>query len=143
MSTDWQGIRRTAATAIAAGVAAATFTASPAAARPPDATASSAAGPSCYEVPYANRLQAKKNAAGVIFVRKGDYWRLWDNQRDEWLVRVEYNYAGVDDGWKTAAQHADGGQGTVQHNVSERFRYICFRLYSPRFGYTGAVRYRT
>jgi hypothetical protein len=142
VSTDWQGIRRT--TAAAATIAAAAFTASPAAAKPADANATaSAAGPSCYEVPYSDRVQAKGNAAGVIFVRKGDWWRLWDNQRDEWVVRVEYNYAGVDDGWKTAAQHADGGQGAVQHNVSERFNYICFRLYSPRFGYTDAVRSRT
>jgi hypothetical protein len=142
VSSDWQGIRRSAATAVAATVAASAFTASPAAAKPPDATAS-AAGPSCYEVPYSSRLQAKNNAAGVIFVRNGDWWRLWDNQRDGWTVRVEYNYAGVDDAWKPAAEHADGGQGAVQHNVSERFNYICFRMYSPRFGYTDAVRYRT
>src|SRR5215207_4500434 len=139
---QWQGIRRAAAVAVAGVIAVAAFASSPAAAKPIGA-ASAAAGPSCSQVPYSNRLQAPRNAAGVIFVRKGDVWRLWDNQRDEWLVRVEYNYAGVDDEWKTAAMHSDGGQGAVHHNVSERYKYLCFRLYSPRFGYTSAVRYRT
>jgi hypothetical protein len=129
-------------TVVAALVATGAVTASPAAANPAEATAS-AAGPTCSQVRYSDRVQAKRNAAGVIFVRNGDVWRLWDNQRDHWRVRVEYNYAGVDDAWKTAAEHSDGGQGPVVHNVSERFRYICFRLYSPRFGYTHAVRYRT
>jgi hypothetical protein len=132
VSTDWQGIRRTAAATVAATVAAAALTASPA-----------QAAKTCGQTKYGDRVQADDNAAGAIFVRKGDKWKLWDNQRDEWLVRVEYNYAGVDDEWKTAAMHADGGQGTVVHNVSERYRYLCFRLYSPRFGYTRAVRSRT
>ncbi|HWM12333.1 MAG TPA: hypothetical protein VNO82_23435 [Solirubrobacteraceae bacterium] len=131
MSTDWQGIRRTAAATVAATVAAGALTASPAQAA------------TCGQTKYGDRVQADNNAAGAVFVRKGDKWKLWDNQRDEWLVRVEYNYAGVDDAWKKAAMHADGGQGTVVHNVSERYKYLCFRLYSPRFGYTRAVRSRT
>jgi hypothetical protein len=142
VSMDRQGIRRTAAGVAAGLIVTAAFTAIPAAAQPVDAKAV-AAKPSCYEVPYTNRLQAENNAAGVIFQRKGDIWKLWDNQRDDWLVRVEYNYAGVDDEWKIAAMHSDGGQGAVPHNVSERFDYLCFRLYSPRFGYTDAIRYRT
>jgi hypothetical protein len=68
-------------------IVAAACTASPAAAKPPGATAL-AAGPSCSEVEYCD---------------------------------LEYNYAGVADGWKTAASHADGGQGTLHHDVSERY----------------------
>jgi hypothetical protein len=57
-------------------------------------------------------------------------------------VKVEYNYAGAGDAWKKAGSVDDGGQRTVHHGVNERFRYMCFRLYGPRFGYTRAVRYR-
>ena len=38
---------------------------------------------------------------------------------------------------------SDGGQERIHRNVSERFKYLCFRLYSPRFGYTAARRSRT
>lgn len=93
--------------------------------------------------PVRDRLQAEGNAAGVIFKRRGDIWHLWDNQRDEWVVTVEFNYAGVADAWKPAARLADGGQGAVHRNVSERYRWLCFRLYSPRFGTTRSVRSRT
>jgi hypothetical protein len=133
---------RKAATIAAAGLlTAATATAAPAAARP--AELARAAAKTCRQAPYSDRLQAPHNAAGVVFLRKGDYWKLWDNKRDGWATTVEYNYAGVGDDWKRASRVDDGGQNIRKHNVSERFRYICFRLYSPSYGYTHAVRYRT
>ena len=42
----------------------------------------------------------------------------------------------------STSQVDDGGQNSRVHQVSERYRYICFRLYSPSYGYTHAVRYR-
>ncbi len=51
-------------------------------------------------VPYRDRTQAPHNAAGLIFVPRGDKFRVWDNKRDNYLVDVWFNYAGVKDKWK-------------------------------------------
>jgi hypothetical protein len=127
-----QGIRTTAALAVAGVIAAGAL-----------APNAHAAGPTCGQVRYSDRLQAPDNAAGVIFVRKGDYWKVWDNERDHWRITVQYNYAGVRDAWKKAATPQDGAAAKFHHNVSERYKQLCFRLYSPTFGYTQAVRYKT
>ena len=98
-----QGIRTRAALAVTAMVAAGAL-----------APSAHAAGATCSQVRYSDRLQAQDNAAGVIFVRKGDYWKVWDNQRDGWRVTVQYNYAGVRDAWKTAAHPQDGAAARFQ-----------------------------
>jgi hypothetical protein len=143
VSRHWQGIRRTAAVAVAGVIAAGAVTAGPASAKPAGSATAHAARVTCGESPYSDRLQAPKNAAGVVFVRKGDDWKVWDNERDGWRITVEYNYAGVNDAWKKAAVPQDGAAARFHHNVSERFKQLCFRLYSPTFGYTSAVRHTT
>jgi hypothetical protein len=132
VSTHRQGFRKTAAVTVAGMIAAGAV-----------ASTAHAARATCGESPYSDRLQAPDNAAGVVFVRRGDDWKVWDNERDGWRITVEYNYAGVNDAWKKAAVPQDGAAARFHHNVSERYKQLCFRLYSPTFGYTSAVRHKT
>jgi hypothetical protein len=129
--------------AVAGVIAAGAVTGSPTAAKPPDAPTAHAARKTCSDARVSDRLRAPKNAAGVVFVRKGDDWKVWDNVRDGWRITVEYNYAGVNDAWKKAAVPQDGAAARFHHNVSERYKQLCFRLYAPTFGYTSAVRSKT
>jgi hypothetical protein len=119
-------------------------TASPAAAKVP-ATPAALKGKSCAQVPYRDRTQAPHNAAGLIFVPHGDTFRVWDNKRDNYLVDIWFNYAGVNDKWKWVGSPSDGGQGPIVRNVSERFKAICFYVStrSPKYGDAPIVRYHT
>ena len=99
---------------------------------------------SCGDVPFRDRTQAPQNAAGLIFVPRGDVFRIWDNKRDNYLVRIWFNYAGIADRWKYAGSPSDGGQGPIVRNVKEH-RQICFYVStdSPKYGNSPVVRYRT
>ena len=99
---------------------------------------------SCGDMPFRDRTQAPHNAAGLIFVPHGDVFRIWDNKRDNYLVRIWFNYAGVKDKWKYVGAPSDGGQGPIIRNVREH-RQICFYVStdSPKFGNSPIVRYRT
>jgi hypothetical protein len=99
---------------------------------------------SCGDVPFRDRTQAPHNAAGLIFVPHGDVFRIWDNKRDNYLVRIWFNYAGVKDKWKYVGSPSDGGQGPIIRNVKEH-RQICFYVStdSPKYGNSPIVRYRT
>jgi hypothetical protein len=129
---------------VAVIVAAAAFTASPASAKPL-AQPSALAGKTCGDMPYRDRTQAPNNAAGLIFVPRGDTFRVWDNVRDNYLVRIWFNYAGVNDKWKYVGAPSDGGQGPIVRNVAERYSQICFYVAtdSPRYGNSPIVRYTT
>jgi hypothetical protein len=143
VNTQRRNFRHTVGIAIA-GLVAALALASPAAAQPVAASASSA-GLSCGEVNYSDRTQAPPNAAGLIFVPKGDKFRIWDNDRDDKLVRIWFNYAGVKDKWKYVGAPSDGGQGTIIRNVSERYKEICFYVATDSAKYIDSpiVRYTT
>jgi hypothetical protein len=93
------------------------------------------AGPTCSQVPFSDRTQAPPNATGVIFVPRGDRFRVWDNKRDNHLVHVWFNYRGVKDRWHYVGAPSDGGQGPFIHTVKEH-RQICFKVTtdSPRAG---------
>jgi hypothetical protein len=99
----------------------------------------------CGDRPYQDRTQVAGNAAGVVFVPKGDKFKIWDNVRDDDNVEVLFNYAGVDDFWKPVDQVDDGAQGTKKRNVSERFKEICFMITTDSDDYPDSpiVRYRT
>jgi hypothetical protein len=132
---------RTAAVAVVGTViAAAAFTASPAAAKP--MPTASAAGPKCGEVPYRDRTRAPRNSGGVIFVPLGDVFRTWDNRRDGLQVQVWFNYEGVKDKWKKVPPPSDGGQHDVVRNLKERYDYICFYI-DTISGASETVRYKT
>jgi hypothetical protein len=98
----------------------------------------------CSQVPYSDRTQAPHNAAGLIFGPHGDVFRVWDNKRDNYLVRIYFNYAGVNDKWHFVGAPSDGGQGPIIRNVKEH-RQICFqvRTDSPKFKDSPVVRFRT
>jgi|1186.fasta_scaffold196353_2 hypothetical protein len=103
------------------------------------------AGKTCGQVPYSDRTQAgPNNAAGLIFQPRRDVFRVWDNKRDNYLVRIYFNYAGVKDRWHYVGAPSDGGQGPIIRNVKEH-RQICFqvRTDSPHFRNSPVVRFRT
>jgi hypothetical protein len=128
-----------------AALACATLVAGAQAVATPPTTGELAAGQTCGERPYRDRTQAPRNAAGLIFVPRGDVFRVWDNARDNHLVRIWFNYGGVADKWKYVGAPSDGGQGPIVRNVSEKYRYICFYVHtdSPRWGDSPVVRYTT
>lgn len=136
-------IHKAALAFVAVIVAAAAFTASPAPAKP--TVPSALAGKTCADVQYSDRTQAPANAAGLIFVPRGDKFRVWDNRRDNYLVRIWFNYAGVKDKWKYVGAPSDGGQGPIVRNVAERYSQICFYVAtdSPSYGNSPIVRYTT
>jgi hypothetical protein len=111
----------------------------------PGAPTASAAAKSCGAMPYRDRTQAPSNAAGLIFQPRGDKWRIWDNVRDNHLVRIYFNYAGVKDKWKYVGAPSDGGQGPIIRNVAEKYKQICFYVHtdSPKYGDSPIVRYTT
>ena len=131
------------------GVVAVTSVAlAPAAAGMPSAKPVAKAKQSCSAMPYRDRTRAEPdNPAGVVFRPDGDIFHVWDNKRDNALVTVRFNYAGVDDKWKHVVTPSDGGQQAVTRNVSERYREICFQVLveedkTPFFN-SPIVRYRT
>jgi hypothetical protein len=113
-----------------AGIVAATSAALvPAAAGMTGAKPAAKAKPSCADMPYRDRTRAEPdNPAGVVFRPDGDIFHVWDNKRDNALVTVRFNYAGVADKWKNVVTPSDGGQQAVRRNVSERYRQICFQV---------------
>ncbi len=129
---------------IAVAVAVLAVSAMPAAAAkipgPPKPT-----GQSCDDVDYADRTQTFRNRAGVVFVPRGDTFKVWDNRRDNRLVSVWFNYDGVADKWKYVGTPSDGGQGPIVRNVSERYRNICFAIVTGDRDYRQSpiVRYTT
>jgi hypothetical protein len=131
------------------GVVAATSAALvPAAAGMPGAGPAAKAKPSCADMPYRDRTRAEPdNPAGVVFRPDGDIFHVWDNKRDNALVTVRFNYAGVADKWKDVVTPSDGGQQAVRRNVSERYREICFQVLVEEdktpFFHSPIVRYRT
>ena len=70
---------------------------------------------------------------------------MWDNARDNKLVHVRFNYAGVNDRWKHVVTPSDGGQQAVTRNVSERYAEICFQVRTDRKAYLDSpiVRFTT
>jgi hypothetical protein len=147
VSTQWRKFPRTAGIAVAGMIAAAAVFTAPASAKsptvPPAFAKSSAAN--CGDMPYRDRTQAPNNSAGLIFVPRGDTFRIWDNVQDNHLVRIWFNYAGVNDKWKYVGAPSDGGQGPIIRNVAERYSQICFYVHtdSPRYGDSPIVRYTT
>jgi hypothetical protein len=145
VSIHVSGIRRKAGIGIVGVITAAAIAASPAssAARPP--MPAKAAALTCDEVNYSDRTQAPPNAAGVIFEPKGDVLRVWDNDRDNKLVKIWFNYAGVNDKWKYVGAPSDGGQGPIVRNVAEKYKEICFYIAtdSPKYIDSPIVRYTT
>ena len=128
--------RRTMVGLTAAVVAATATIAAPAA----------SAKPSCGDMPVQAWTRAEPdNIAGVVFRPDGDVFHVWDNKRDNHLVHVRFNYAGVDDAWKHVVTPSDGGQQAVTRNVSERYRSICFqvRVDAPHYLDSPIVRYTT
>lgn len=108
--------------------------------------ATATARQTCGDRPFQAWTRAEPdNGAGLVFRPRGDIFHVWDNRRDNHLVHVEFNYAGVDDEWKHVVTPSDGGQQAVPRNVSERYRQICFRVRtdSPQFGDSPVVRYTT
>jgi hypothetical protein len=104
-------------------------TSAPAAAGMPSAKPTAKAKPTCGDMPYRDRTRAEPdNPAGVVFRPDGDIFHVWDNKRDNALVTVRFNYAGVADKWKHVVTPSDGGQQAVRRNVSERYRQICFQV---------------
>jgi hypothetical protein len=93
------------------------FTASAVSARPPST--------------FRNWAQTPGNTAGVVYHPGGDLWEVWHNVPGDApsAIRVEYNYKGVKDRWKTAVQQIVLGleHFTVERNVLER-RRIFFRI---------------
>jgi hypothetical protein len=122
-------------------VAAATLAATPGV----DAAAAKA---TCDDRPYQNwtrvTTNGNGNVAGVVFRPKGDKFHIWDNDRDGHRIRIDYNYAGIDDEWKIVPVIDDGSQGEVRHNLRER-RRICFRIHtdSPDYPNSPIVQFRT
>jgi hypothetical protein len=104
-----------------------------------------ALGQNCGDVDYADRTQAYHNRAGVVFQPRGDIFKVWDNRRDNRLVSVWFNYAGVADKWKYVGTPSDGGQGPIVRNVRERYRNICFAIVTGDRDYRQSpiVRYTT
>ena len=129
------------------GVVAVTSVAlAPAAAGMPSAKPVAKAKQSCSAMPYRDRTRAEPdNPAGVVFRPDGDIFHVWDNKRDNALVTVRFNYAGVDDKWKHVVTPSDGGQQAVTRNVSERYREICFQVRTDRKAYLDSpiVRFTT
>jgi hypothetical protein len=139
-----QFLRRLAPAATAIAAATATL-ASPAAAMPGSA-GSALAKPSCGDMPYQSWTRADPdNNAGLVFRPDGDVFHVWDNARDNQLVHVRFNYAGVNDRWKHVVTPSDGGQQAVTRNVSERYAEICFQVRTDRKAYLDSpiVRYTT
>ena len=104
------------------------------------------AKPSCGDMPYQSWTRADPdNNAGLVFRPDGDVFHVWDNKRDDKLVHVRFNYAGVDDAWKHVVTPSDGGQQAVTRNVSERYREICFQVRTDRKAYLDSpiVRFTT
>jgi hypothetical protein len=129
----------------AAVIAAAATVTAPATAMPRAAHATSAKA-SCGAMPLqASTRGEPDNIAGVVFRPAGDVFHVWDNKRDNHLVHVRFNYAGVNDAWKHVVTPSDGGQQAVTRNVSERYRYICFqvRVDAPHYLDSPIVRYTT
>jgi hypothetical protein len=138
-------LRRTIGMAIGVlAVAATALTATPAVASQKIPGPPKAVGQNCDDVDYSDRTQAYHNRAGVVFQPRDDIFKVWDNRRDNRLVSVWFNYAGVSDKWKYVGTPSDGGQGPIVRNVSERYRNICFAIVtgdrdyrqSPIVGYT-------
>jgi hypothetical protein len=94
------------------------------------ATSASARPPSSYQ----DWAQTTNNGAGVKFHPYGDYFEVWGNKRGDepYAVSVEYNYKGVQDGWKTVYREILIGQHHVKfrHNLREHTR-IFFRILGP------------
>ena len=99
----------------------------------------------CDQVPYSDRTQVDRNAAGVIWRPKYDNFHIWDNVRDDYKVEVWFNYAGVKDYWKPVDRIADGGQDRVLRDVSEKYGAICFYIHtiSDELPDSPVVRYTT
>ena len=100
----------------------------------------------CGDMPYQEWTRADPdNNAGLVFRPAGDIFHVWDNSRDNKLVHVWFNYAGVDDKWKKVGTPSDGGQQAITRNVSERYRQICFQVRTDRKAYLDSpvVRYTT
>jgi hypothetical protein len=95
------------------------------------ASAASARPPSTYR----NWAQTPGNSAGVVFHPYGDFWEVWHNVPGDSpsAIRVEYNYKGVRDRWKTAVQQIVIGRThfKVRRNVLEH-RRIFFRIIEHR-----------
>ena len=74
-------------------------------------------------MPYSRSTQAPpNNGAGVVFRPNGDTFHVWDNDRDNKLIHIYFNYAGVTDKWRYVGTPSDGGQGPIKRNVSERYK---------------------
>jgi hypothetical protein len=89
----------------------------------------------CSQVPYSERTQARAadgrpNAAGVVFQPEGDVFKVWDNEADGKHVAFYFNYAGVADKWKFVVTPADGRSARVTRNLNERYRHICFGVWT-------------
>jgi CRISPR/Cas system-associated exonuclease Cas4 (RecB family) len=71
----------------------------------------------------------------VVFHPYGDVWEVWHNVPGDApsAIRVEYNYKGVRDRWKTAVQQIVIGRThfSVRRNVLEK-RRIFFRIIEAR-----------
>jgi hypothetical protein len=104
-----------------------------------------AAPAAAAEIPYQDWSQTPGNTAGVKFTANGDWFEIWDNVHDDYLVTAQFHYQGVDDDWKFAGQSMTG-YARVQRNVYEEIggapAYIYFRV-CDRFGCSHPSRYKT
>lgn len=94
------------------------------------------AAPAAAAAPHQNWSQTPGNTAGVRFTSNGDWFEIWDNVNDDYLVTAQFHYEGVDDDWTFAGQ-AMNGYNRVQRNVHEKIgglpAFIYFRV-CDRFG---------
>jgi hypothetical protein len=104
-----------------------------------------AIGQTCDDVDYSDRTRTVYNRAGVVYVPRGDIFKVWDNRRDNRLVSVWFNYSGVADKWKYVGTPSDGGQGPIIRNVDEKYKNICFAIVTGDrdFRQSPIVRYTT
>jgi hypothetical protein len=110
-------------------------------------SASTAAAATCSDMLYEDRVQAKGNAAGVIYYPRDNLFHVYDNVPGDGVVPgVEWNYAGVRDRWKLA----DDALGTSARRSDwfafrypgrgRRSREICFRIVKSGIPYAGTTR---
>jgi hypothetical protein len=76
--------------------------------------------------PVADRTQAPRNVAGVIFHPGNDCFEIWDNVKNGISARVSWNYVGVNDRVKKVLSH--GRHSLRCTNMREFPHQIYFRI---------------
>jgi hypothetical protein len=105
---------------IGLGVAVLALAASVASARPPSH--------------YQNWARTSNNSAGVVFHPNGDYFQVWNNgdPKTNLGVSIIFNYKGINDAWKSAAEVTLVGYSCCVHGYNFReHRHIYFYIIGP------------